>query len=611
MNNWKKTKKYSEIREILNYFSKSETKKILLLIISQISLSILDLMALYLASTVGIFALKGVGVGGDGNTATNLSSFLGLEQFSFQAQVAILSIFICAIFILRTLLSMFTTKKSLILLGRISAKVSNVLVHKFFTNNYSEIRSISKQKFIYTLTEGVDRLIIGGIGAQIAIINDIVLMFFLLAGLSFISPDIGIIVVVFTFSLTTVLFQTQKRKSRNLGSLVRRQRIQVNEKILDFAYQYREIYLRGLDKLYINEIWDLRKSFSRNSAELTFAPGIAKYVLEIFVVICAILFAAIQFLLKDALQAAMSILTFLMVASRVVPALARVYSNNVISKSIFGSSESTVILLRKYWNKSDLDSMKILASASDSTSGLISVKDLTFGFDDSRELIFQKLNIEIERNSKIALVGSSGAGKSTLLNLLIGLYKPHSGEILIDGLEPSLYIASHPGAVGIIPQDVGIINGTFRENLLLGLPRNEYSDSKLIETLQRCALQNFLDQLPEGLDSQLREMGSNISGGEKQRIGIARALLTNPRILLLDEATSALDSQTEHVINQNLNSTKSDLTMITIAHRLSTVISSDVVIYLEKGRVKSTGSFSHVRETVPDFEIQSKLMGID
>lgn len=610
MKNWKNSEK-TEIRELFSYFSNHEIKKIIFISISQALLSLLDLLAVYFASIVGIYALKGVGVGNSLGASPSLTKYLGIQEFTFQSQVATMSAMICGIFVLRTILSMITTRKSLLFLGGISANISNRLVSNFFESNYSEIKSISKQKFIYTLTEGVDRLIIGGIGARLAILNDLVLMFFLLVGLMVVSPDTGILVVTFTFSLTITLYQSQKKQSRQLGMTVRNQRIQVNEKILDFAAQYREIYLRGLLKKHINEIRELRLGFSLNAAKLTFSPGIAKYILEIFVVVCALMFAAVEFVVKDALEAAVSILTFLMVSSRIVPALARLYSNNVVSKSIFGSSEITTKFMRSYWISTTAKGASHPELSIETEENFICLKNVNFGFQDEEKSIFESLDLSIAKNSKVAIVGSSGAGKTTLMNLIIGLYKPQSGSVLIENLEPSAYIANNPGSIGLIPQDVTIVNGTFRENLLLGISRESLSDERIFQVLQACSLREFLNQLPNGLDSQLREMGSNISGGEKQRIGIARALLTEPKILLLDEATSALDSQTEETITRSINSTGLNLTTITIAHRLTTVIDSDLVIYLDKGNVRSAGTFAQVRQEVPDFEIQAKLMGIN
>lgn len=601
----------TENRELFSYFSKRERQKLLLIFVSQALLSLLDLVAVYFASIVGIFALKGVGVGESNSSLPSFAKYLGLESFTFQSQVAVMSGLICTIFVARTVLTMVTTRKSLLFLGGISAGISNRLITNFFKGDFSEIKSISKQKFIYTLTEGVDRLIIGGVGARLAILNDFLLMLLLLIGLMVVSPDTGILVVAFTFTLTFALYHSQKKMSRNLGMTVRNQRIQVNEKILDFATQYREIYLRGLSKSYLAEICNLRMGFSVNSAKLSFSPGIAKYILEIFVVICALTYAAIEFIAKDALQAAVSILTFLMVSSRIVPALARLYSNNVISKSIFGSSEITTKFMRKHWNSRELEENGLFELIAEPTDALISFRKVRFGFQDGKIPIFESLDLEIQKNAKVALVGSSGAGKTTLLNLLIGLYKPQAGKILIENLEPSLYVSKNPGEISLIPQDVAIVNGTFRQNLLLGLPQDRITDEKLLLILEACSLQDFIDQLPNGLDSQLREMGSNISGGEKQRIGIARALVTEPKILLLDEATSALDSQTEEIINQSIKSIGLNITTITIAHRLTTVLDSDLVIYLDKGIVRSAGSFTQVRQEVPDFEIQAKLMGIN
>ena len=167
-----------------------------------------------------------------------------------------------------------------------------------------------------------------------------------------------------------------------------------------------------------------------------------------------------------------------------------------------------------------------------------------------------------------------------------------------------------PGKVSIIPQRINLINANLRDNLILGFTGFEISDDLIKSTLKQVQLSNFLESLPEGLDSRIGEFGSKISGGQRQRIGIARALLTDPRILILDEATSSLDAETERFISLTLQSLKGKMTVISIAHRLSTVRSADQVIYVEDGQIKKSGTFDQVRESIPNFDKQAKLMGL-
>jgi len=161
-----------------------------------------------------------------------------------------------------------------------------------------------------------------------------------------------------------------------------------------------------------------------------------------------------------------------------------------------------------------------------------------------------------------------------------------------------------------VPQDVLIFNGSIRENIALGFDSYSIPDNDLREALSKAQLLDYVSELPDGLDSQVGDRGARMSGGQRQRLGIARALLTKPRLLVLDEATSALDGETESNIADGVQSLKGDVTVVMIAHRLSSVRNADKVIYLHEGRVEGIGTFDQVRLAVPDFDRQASLMGL-
>ena len=180
----------------------------------------------------------------------------------------------------------------------------------------------------------------------------------------------------------------------------------------------------------------------------------------------------------------------------------------------------------------------------------------------------------------------------------------------ISRLIPSEAISKWPGAISYVPQDVSISNSPLIDNIALGFDREEI-DRELVDlAISQVDLNSMVSNLSNGMESKLGERGGNISGGQRQRIGIARALYTKPRILILDEATSALDGETELGITKSLDALNANTTLITVAHRLSTVRSADVVLYMESGRIVSAGSFQEVRNKVPNFDRQANLMGL-
>jgi ABC-type multidrug transport system fused ATPase/permease subunit len=220
------------------------------------------------------------------------------------------------------------------------------------------------------------------------------------------------------------------------------------------------------------------------------------------------------------------------------------------------------------------------------------------------------VHLQIDPGESVAIVGPSGAGKTTLIDLLLGVTSSSVGEILISGKKPKEAISASPGAIAYVPQEIVIIEGTIRENIALGFPIELATDERIaaaLEISQRLAL---VAALPLGFDSQVGDRGTRLSGGERQRLGIARALFSNPKLIVLDEASSSLDAQTEAALSNAIQGLKGKVTVVMVAHRLSTVKQADQVIYLESGRLVMRGTFEEVRKIVPDFDKQAQLMGL-
>jgi ABC-type multidrug transport system fused ATPase/permease subunit len=207
----------------------------------------------------------------------------------------------------------------------------------------------------------------------------------------------------------------------------------------------------------------------------------------------------------------------------------------------------------------------------------------------------------------VAIVGPSGAGKTTCFEIATGFRLPNSGKALIDGQDPRLLLEYGQGAIGIVPQRPHLISGNLAENV--SLASTAQTDlTKAAECLKLAGLHAYAN--PGALEMTVEPDAGQLSGGEIQRLGIARALYRDPGILFLDEATSALDAETEAQISKVLDSLRGKMTVVLIAHRLSTVMNSDKIIYLDKGRVVAEGSFTELQNKVPDFAKAVELMGI-
>ena len=224
----------------------------------------------------------------------------------------------------------------------------------------------------------------------------------------------------------------------------------------------------------------------------------------------------------------------------------------------------------------------------------LELKNVTFSYSEKKKPALNKVNITIERGRFTALVGSSGSGKTSTLDLMLGLFHPVSGKILIDGIELRKFnLNSIRKKVGYVPQDPLLFNSSIKENLLWSLP-----EAKEEEIWDACRIANaeaFIKLLPERMETVLGDRGVRLSGGQRQRIALARAIIRKPEILFLDEATSSLDAESEDLIQKSINTLSGQTTIVVIAHRLSTIKNADFVYVLELGEVKESGNYKKLK----------------
>ena len=219
----------------------------------------------------------------------------------------------------------------------------------------------------------------------------------------------------------------------------------------------------------------------------------------------------------------------------------------------------------------------------------IEFKDVTFGYSREDDPTIHQVSVKIPAGKTVAFVGETGAGKSTVFNLLTGFYQPWEGHITL-GDEPIATLSKEwlRQKIGYVTQENFLFNTSVRDNLLLANPKA--SDEELWAALQSANASQFVQDLPQGLDTVTGERGSRLSGGEKQRISIARALLKNPPVLLLDEATSAVDNETERLIQASLDNLRKNRTCLVIAHRLSTIVAADIICVMRAGKIIEQGT---------------------
>lgn len=214
----------------------------------------------------------------------------------------------------------------------------------------------------------------------------------------------------------------------------------------------------------------------------------------------------------------------------------------------------------------------------------IQIKNINWRYSDELPNVLENLEMEIRPGEAIGLIGESGAGKTTLADILLGLFKPQAGEILVDGKSIYENSTNWNKLVGYVPQNVFLIDDTVRNNILFGVDEENANEERIWQTVERAQLKEFVENLPQGLDTVLGERGIKISGGQRQRIAIARALYYDPPIIVLDEATSALDNETETAVMESINNLQGKKTLIIVAHRLTTIEKCDKVYEIRNGK---------------------------
>jgi ABC-type multidrug transport system fused ATPase/permease subunit len=595
----------------IRILNRRDKQKLLIMSLIQLLLGLLDLVGVAAIGALGALSVSGIQSREPGNRVHMFLSIFNIEDLSFQKQAAILGIFAALVLVGRTFFSVWFTKRTLFFLGRRGAQISSELVSRLLSQSFTSVRSRTSQETLYATTRGVEIVTLGVLGTLVTIVSDLSALTFLAFGLFVVDPVVAIsCFVIFTF-VGFIMYRLLHLKARALGLANARLVVSSNDKILEVVNSYREALVHNRREYYAREISGIRRELADTLAELNFMPNISKYVIESTVLIGALVIGAIQFILQDATRATATLAVFLAAGTRIAPAVLRIQQGTLLVKSNLAQAGPTLNLVDELRSVSLLNpSPETVDIIHEGFHADVSIDKVTVTYPENVTPAISQISLRISEGNSLALVGPSGAGKTTILDVLLGIITPDTGVIQISGLPPLECIEKWPGAISYVPQDVQITQGTIRENVALGFPNHVAHDDLIWSALETAQLAELVRQLPNGIDAFVGEKGARLSGGQRQRLGIARAMFTNPKLLLLDEATSALDGEIEAAISDAIHKLKGSVTVILIAHRLSTVRQSDKVVYVENGKILAEGTFEEVRGRVGNFDNQATLMGL-
>lgn len=600
------------LSRVLRLFPRITHKRLLKILGVQLFLGFLDLLGVALIGVVGALSIAGVQSRPTSSQINELMNLVHLNNLTFQSQVGILAGISAGIFVGRTLFSLYFNRRILEVLSHEAQRLSTNQVSVVMRDSVPLRDKFSTQQLITNLTTGLDSLVIGYIGNTLMLGSDLIILLVISIGLTFVNPVLAFFSLIYFLTLAYILHIVLSKKSKKFGRLHDSLSVTTSRLIYGSVGAARELNVHDRSGYQAKRISEIRNRSIANMANMAVLPNIGKYIMESSVIVGAVLLAGYQFVAQDAVGAISTLAIFMAAGSRVAPSVLRIQQGLLQISYHMGMSQSTLEMLESP-NFSKIPAPRIPAEFSRTHLGfkpLVSLNNVKISYPDLKAPTLRQISVEFSVGEKVAIVGPTGSGKSTLLDAILGMRLPDSGEVLLSGLTPLEAIRKWPGAISYVPQDIEIVPGTVRENLCLGYDTEDIPEGHLWSALEVANLANFVRESEFGLDTELGERGVSISGGQKQRLGIARALLTSPKLLILDEATSSLDGKTEFEISEAINTLDESITVILVAHRLSTVREMSKVVYLAAGELVASGSFEQVRATVPDFDEQAELMGL-
>ncbi len=606
------------LKAALGLLSPGDQRRYRLVVAAQMLTSLLDVIGVLLLGVVGVLAAAAMQGTGIPSGLESVFARLGLEDVA-PTTLAAWCAALAAVFLLgKSLLSAFLLRRVYRFLGSRQGLVSADLVARVMAQPLLVIERRSSQELVYAISTGVSTLITSMLGALASFLSEVTLLLVLFVTFVLIDPVVTLAAAGYFALVGYAIHRGLGAWAERVGETNAASSVRGQQRLQEAIVAYREIVVLGRRRAYTASIAENFRLAGKASGDSLFLMQLPKLAYETALVIGGVALVAWQFSTVGVVQAVGTVVLFVAAGSRVLPSMLRINMVNLAIRNGVGQASGLLSLVREldaspspphFAVREPRQAREVWERAAGFEPSIV-LKQVQVSYPGAAAPALSDVSLAIASGQRIAVVGATGAGKSTLADVILGVLAPQEGEVLISGTSPQEVISRWPGAIAYVPQHVAMINGTVRENVALGLPRELSDDQAVWEALRRASLADFLTEQREGIDTVVGERGVRLSGGQRQRLGLARALYSAPRLLVLDEATSALDSETESLISEALNALSRDVTTVTIAHRLATIRHADCVIFLDNGRVKDMGTFAEVRERNPAFERQAELSGI-
>ena len=398
--------------------------------------------------------------------------------------------------------------------------------------------------------------------------------------------------VMFVFGvLTLVIVKVLKPRLNRIGAKNQEIQSRIAKWRIQATYGLKDVKVLNREEFFVRNYYETGKvgaNVARNYAVLNNTP---RLLIETIFIVSMLGYITIYINGGgDVSEMMTTIATFGVAAIRVLPSVNRI---NTYITEIAYATPSLNFVYENLQQGMKTDAMLAERKANSQKEKLklddkIELNHISFHYPDSDKNIFTDAHMVVPRGKSVGIMGSSGAGKSTIVDILLGLLHAQEGQITCDGVDIFKNYESWLAQIGYIPQSIYLIDESIRENIAFGIDVDKIDEKRIWEVLEEAQLKEFIEELPEGLDTTIGDRGIRLSGGQRQRIGIARALYHNPEILVFDEATSALDNETEAAVMEAVNSFHGKKTMVIIAHRLNTIEKCDIIYKVENEKIVET-----------------------
>ncbi len=444
--------------------------------------------------------------------------------------------------------------------------------------------------------------------ALVTLCSDILVLVAIMLVLAIASPLVTAFAVLLFGALVFGVQRVLRSRQLRLGEEAAEAGLDAWQALMPGLDGFRETRLTSSASAFVRAFREARLRGAQVGRDIAFISDIPRYLLEIVFIVAVAGIAGILFALGQGSEIIAVLGLFAAASMRALPTMNRVSASVAVMRA---GQAGLRILVEAMGELDDQGLHDETPHSSAPYRGDIELTGVSFAYPDGDQLVVDDITLTIRENETTAFTGGSGAGKTTLVDLVLGLLTPQSGHITSGGRDVDDDLANWYAGIGVVPQDVFLLNASIARNIAFGERDDQIDEARVWEAAAQAQLTEVLQSLPEGLQTVVGDRGVRLSGGQRQRVGLARALYRRPRLLVLDEATSALDNATEHEIALTLQSLRGQMTIVIVAHRLSTVRSVDHLVHLREGRIAAEGTFEEVRRGDAEFARLVELGTLD